>query len=97
MRNIVNITFYGSLMSSFIFFLLPARITMGVYSPNAFGWFWLVVLIPVTLITFAWAGSQDVRSNNKKGLIIRVLIFTVVLLVSAGYWYLQANHAGNLK
>jgi hypothetical protein len=69
---------------------------MGVYSPNALGWFWLAVLIPATVVTLIWACVLDVKEKNKKALTTKVLIFLTVVLVSVGYWFYQAGQVESM-
>jgi|APTNR8051073442_1049403.scaffolds.fasta_scaffold00157_52 hypothetical protein len=96
MTKTIGIIFYISLTMSFILLILPPEITWGVYTPNYLGWFWLLVCLPTTLITFIWAGIQDIKNKIWRELVIRVLIFISILIISFGYWFYKAHESGNL-
>ncbi len=96
MKARINNLFYITLSISFIILLIPSHYKMGVYTPNYLGWFWLLVCLPTTLITFIWAGIQDIKNKIWRELVIRVLIFISILIISFGYWFYKAHESGNL-
>lgn len=96
MNDKANSIFIISLTMSLLLFLLPPEFTWGVYSPNYLGWFWLLLCLPVTFISFVWSSTQDLKNRNWRRLIIRVSIFVSVAIISVVYWFVQAHKAGNL-
>jgi|SRR5690606_36074876 hypothetical protein len=97
MNRKVNLIFYLGLATSVLLFLLPPEYKMGVYSPNYLGWFWLLVCLPVTLITFIWSGISDIMTKSWRALTIRIVIFIAVFFISVTYWFYMAYEAGNLS
>ena len=59
-------TFYICLIFSFVILLIPGEYKIAVYTPNILGWFWLVILIPLTLITFVWLLISDLKKSENK-------------------------------
>lgn len=88
----LNYIFYISLVLSFIILLFPLEYKMGGYTPNILGWIWLILLIPVTLITFFYLLITDLRNKtNKKELLRRTIFFLAIILLSIMYWFYQAK------
>ena len=38
---------------------------MATYSPNLLGWFYLIIALPMTIISLIWLTVLDLRNNNK--------------------------------
>jgi len=86
----MNFTFYIALISSIVLFIIPSEYVMGVYSPNILGWIWFVVTLPLTFISFIWAGISNYKNKNWKELAVRSLIFIIVIFFSVAYWFYVA-------
>lgn len=83
----LNSIFYVILFLSGGVFLLPSDYKIVVYTPSIIGWFLLLVLIPILIITFFWLLIKDLREKNTKKLIIRFLVFLFVIGLCAIYWF----------
>ena len=87
----LNITFYVSIFLAFILLIVPPRFKMGVYGPNFLGWFWTIILIPVSLITFLWLLVLDIKGKRKKELLKRTILFFIIIGASVAYWLYQTK------
>ena len=96
MQKRINLVFYLGLVLSFAILILPYQYKAAVYTPNILGWFWLLVLLPGTLVTLIWASIINIRSRNWRQFKTRMLIFVSVILISVAYWFYKANEMGNL-
>src|SRR6478752_3001629 len=96
MKKIDSI-FYIALIISFIVLLLPAQYKAAIYSLNYLGWFWLLICLPTTAVTFIWSGIQDLKSENWRRLSIRGVVFVSVLVISIGFWFYRAHELGTFK
>ncbi len=92
----INFTFYFCLIAAFIIHFLPAKLTMGVYTPNLLGWLWALGFIPLTIITFFWLLVLDIKKGKAKNLIYRTIIYILTILIACLYWYYQAKKLGNI-
>lgn len=96
MKAKFNLVFYVSLIFSVLFFIVPVKYVMGVYSPNILGWTWIIVCFSFTLISFVLAGVFDVRKRNWSSLKIRILILLSTVALVVVYWFFRAHQAGNV-
>lgn len=94
-KNLDNI-FYSSFLLALIIYFLPPEYTFGVYTPNVFGWFWILGLIPISIITFVLLLIVDLKKRNSKRLIIRSFIFLSIIGLCIVYWFYQAKMLGNI-
>lgn len=82
MKNKTNIIFYVILLLSLLIFLLPSEYKVAGYSLNLLGWIWFLFLVPTTLIIFSWLSIIDLKKKDAKQFIIRLTVFTVVLIIT---------------
>ena len=92
----MNKSFYISLILSFAIFMLPPNFKVGVYSLNILGWIWIALIIPLTLVTFVWAGIISIKNKSWQELKLRSIIFICAILITIGYWYFWAYQYGNV-
>ncbi|CAM1366610.1 conserved membrane hypothetical protein [Tenacibaculum litopenaei] len=93
----LNLSFYILLIYSFVIYLLPHNMTMGLYTPNLLGWslvvtFFLAILLYIVLLFL------DLKEKNKrKELLKRSLILILFLVACTFYWCYKAIKSGNLN
>lgn len=92
----LNAIFYYSLSYSFILFLLPSKVTWGVYSPNIFGWSMITCFI-LSILTYVILLIIDLKNKTKvKKLIIRSMFLILILSLSMTYWFYLKVQSGNI-
>jgi hypothetical protein len=87
----LNYIFYTSLIIGAIFFLIPPEFKMAVYTPNVLGYFWLLGILPIVLISFLWLTYLDFKTDKTlRNVITRTLALasTIVacVLIGAGLY-----------
>lgn len=90
-RKKLNYTFYICSILSFMVLLLPVKYKIAVYSPSILGWIWLLILIPIALITYIWLMVLDIKSKKLKKILKRTLFFFLIILLSLIYWFYQTK------
>lgn len=94
--NKLNAIFYYSLSYSFILFLMPSKVTWGVYSPNIVGWSMIICFI-VAILTYILLLVIDLKNKAKvKKFIIRSIFLMIILSVSIMYWFYLKIQSGNI-
>ena len=91
----LDILFYFALALSLLIFLLPYQYKAAVYTPNVLGWIWLVLLLPLTVVSFVLASINNIKNKNWRDIKLRSTVFIFVLLLSIVYWYLVATQQGS--
>ncbi len=86
MEKVLSKMFYVLLFVSTLMFFLPIRFTMGVYTPNIFGWIWLLGLIPLTIILFIWVSIDNYKKRNWIAIIFQSTLFVSAILAIGILW-----------
>jgi hypothetical protein len=94
-KNLQSI-FYIILFINVILFYLPVHYTFGVYTPNFIGWFWMLGLIPISIIMFFRLLIVNSRNGETKKSVVMTIIVLVIFLTSIAYWIYQAKKLGNI-
>ena len=92
----INIIFYLTLILHFVLTIIPSEYQMRIYSPNYLGWFHLIIIIPVAIITFLWLLILDIKNKNLSIILSRAFLFILIIGFSIVYWFYQANKMGAL-
>lgn len=92
----VNNIFYVSLFLAFFLLILPPESKSAIYGPNYLGWFWIIINIPIVILLFLYLLFIDLKNNNTKKLLKRILYFLVIIAISVIYWLYQAKTRGNI-
>lgn len=79
----LNFLFVLALTLSVILLILPPEFTMALYTPNILGYFWLIVFIPITFITFLILTFQDLKKTDAIKVHLNAFCFLHWLFLSA--------------
>ncbi len=82
----LNIIFYLSLLLNLVLLIFPIDFKMGVYGPNFLGWFWIIFLIPLSIITFLWLLLIDLKNKKTRQLLKRTIILFISISFFIIYW-----------
>lgn len=68
----------------------------GIYTPSIIGWFWVGLLIPLTILSYFISIIYQFKIKKFKRIVYNSLLLFIVILISIIYWYYNAKKLGNI-
>jgi hypothetical protein len=96
-RKAADIVFIVSLLLIIIITILPPEYKMATYTPNFLGFFWLLVCMPLMFISFLAGSIINLKKNNLKTFMLRLITLVAGLAICIGVWFYQANALGHIN
>lgn len=90
-KSKVNLIFYVNTILAYILLLVPIKYKIEIYSPSVLGYFWLLVTIPVSLISLVYLSYIDIRKKQYKSLVQRSIFSVFILVLFVITWIYLSN------
>lgn len=88
---IIKPVFFVSTILAYALLFIPIKYKVEIYSPSVWGYFWLLVTIPVSLISLIYLSYIDIRKKRYKSLIKRFIFYAFILVLFVITWIYLSN------
>jgi len=65
-----------------VIYCLPSELLFATYTPSYLGWFLILFLIPILIISFIWLSFVDIKHKKYKNFFLRRSFTIIIIIIS---------------